>query len=71
MKTVAFKTEADQRRCRENIRSMGMTITGWARKNGLSRHTVVNVLCREYGRSDNLGLVGQQIVGKLEEEGLI
>jgi len=66
-----FKNAKQQQKCRDNIRSMGMTITGWARKNGYSRHTVVNLLCRESGLSDNLGAIGQQIMAKLRMEGLI
>jgi len=66
-----FKNVDEQLECLNNIRRKGMTVTGWARMHRFSRHTVVNLLCRESGRADNLGAVGMLIMTQLKKDGLV
>jgi hypothetical protein len=66
-----FRSAEEQKMCRRNIYNQGMTISGWARKYMFSRNTVVNILYRDAGISDNLVGIGKQIMEQLKMDGLI
>ena len=66
-----FRDIEEQQMCRRNIYNQGMTISGWARKYKFNRNTVVNVLYRDAGISNNLSGIGKQIMEQLKMDGLI
>ena len=66
-----FRDAEEQRTCRRNIYNMGMTVSGFARKYGFNRNTVVNIMYREAGISNNLTGIGKEIMGKIRDEGMI